>query len=72
MNKVILLGRLTRDPEVRYGIGENATAVARYTIPLIVDSKETVVRVQTLSDSLSSVAMQNFQRSIFARESRLH
>ena len=32
MNKVILLGRLTRDPEVRYGIGENATAVARYTI----------------------------------------
>ena len=32
MNKVILLGRLTRDPEVRYGTGENATAVARYTI----------------------------------------
>lgn len=32
MNKVILMGRLTRDPEVRYGNGENATAVARYTI----------------------------------------
>ncbi|MDO4647017.1 MAG: single-stranded DNA-binding protein [Eubacteriales bacterium] len=32
MNKVILMGRLTRDPEVRYGTGENATAVARYTI----------------------------------------
>ncbi len=32
MNKVILLGRLTRDPEVRYGTGENATEVARYTI----------------------------------------
>lgn len=32
MNKVILLGRLTRDPEVRYGTGENATAVARYTL----------------------------------------
>lgn len=32
MNKVILLGRLTRDPEVRYGTGENATAVARYTV----------------------------------------
>ena len=32
MNKVILMGRLTRDPEVRYGTGENSTAVARYTI----------------------------------------
>ena len=32
MNKVILVGRLTRDPEVRYSQGENATAVARYTV----------------------------------------
>ena len=32
MNKVILMGRLTRNPEVRYGTGENSTAVARYTI----------------------------------------
>ena len=32
MNKVILMGRLTRDPEVRYSQGENATAVARYSI----------------------------------------
>ena len=32
MNKVILMGRLTRDPEVRYGTGDNSTAVARYTI----------------------------------------
>ena len=32
MNKVILVGRLTRDPEVRYSQGDNATAVARYTI----------------------------------------
>ena len=32
MNKVILMGRLTRDPEVRYGAGETSTAVARYTI----------------------------------------
>ena len=31
MNKVILMGRLTRDPEVRYG-GANNTAVARYSI----------------------------------------
>ena len=32
MNKVILMGRLTREPEVRYGAGENSIAVARYTI----------------------------------------
>ncbi|MBO5070097.1 MAG: single-stranded DNA-binding protein [Roseburia sp.] len=32
MNKVILIGRLTRDPEVRYSQGDQATAVARYTL----------------------------------------
>ena len=32
MNKVILMGRLTRDPEVRYSQGANATAVARYSL----------------------------------------
>lgn len=32
MNKVILMGRLTRDPEIRYSQGANATAVARYTL----------------------------------------
>ena len=32
MNKVILMGRLTRDPEVRYSQGDNANAVARYTL----------------------------------------
>lgn len=32
MNKAILVGRLTRNPEVRYSQGENATAVARYTL----------------------------------------
>lgn len=32
MNKVILVGRLTRDPEVRYSQGASATAVARFSI----------------------------------------
>ena len=32
MNKVILMGRLTRDPEVRYSQGERPIAVARYTL----------------------------------------
>ena len=29
MNKVILMGRLTRDPDVRYSQGENASAFAK-------------------------------------------
>ena len=32
MNKAILVGRLTRDPEIRYSQGENGTAVGRYTV----------------------------------------
>lgn len=37
MNRVILTGRLTRDPEVRYSQGEKSIAIARYT--LAVDRK---------------------------------
>ena len=32
MNIVVLMGRLTRDPEVRYSTGENPLAIARYTL----------------------------------------
>lgn len=32
MNKVILMGRLTRDPEVRYSQGERSMAIARYSL----------------------------------------
>lgn len=32
MNKVILMGRLTKDPDIRYTSGENSTAVARYSL----------------------------------------
>ena len=32
MNKTVLMGRLTADPQVRYSQGDNATAVARYTL----------------------------------------
>lgn len=32
MNKVILIGRLTRDPEIRYTQGEQSRAIARYTL----------------------------------------
>lgn len=32
MNKIILMGRLTRDPEIHYSQGENAMAIARFTL----------------------------------------
>lgn len=32
MNKVILIGRLTKDPDVRYSQGDKPTAIARYSL----------------------------------------
>ena len=32
MKKVIIVGRLTRDPEIKYSTGENATAIARFSL----------------------------------------
>lgn len=32
MNKVILMGRLTRDPDIRYSTGERSSTIARYTL----------------------------------------
>ena len=32
MNKAILMGRLTRDPELRYSSGDEPPAIARYTL----------------------------------------
>ena len=32
MNKTILMGRLTRDPEIRYTQGDNSMCIARYTL----------------------------------------
>ena len=53
MNKVILMGRLTRDPDVRYSAGSADVTVKR---PLI------------LSVALPLAAVQNLQRSIFIRD----
>lgn len=32
MNKVVLMGRLVRDPEIRYSQGQNSMAVSKYTL----------------------------------------
>ena len=54
MNKVILMGRLTRDPEVRYSQGENAMAVARYV--LAVDRKYNRNNDEQSADFINCVA----------------
>lgn len=54
MNKVILMGRLTRDPEVRYSQGENAMAVARYS--LAVDRRFNRNNSEQTADFINCVA----------------
>ena len=54
MNKVILMGRLTRDPEVRYSQGENALAIARYT--LAVDRRGAKREGEATADFITCVA----------------
>ena len=54
MNKVVLVGRLTRDPEVRYSQGDSSTAVARYT--LAVDRRFRRDNDQQTADFISCVA----------------
>lgn len=54
MNTVILMGRLTRDPEVRYTQGEKSMAVARYT--LAVDRRRTADAGGQNTDFISCVA----------------
>jgi len=41
MNKTELTGRLTREPEVRYGGADNSTAIARFTLAVDDRGKET-------------------------------
>lgn len=54
MNKVILMGRLTRDPDVRYSQGENPIAIARYT--MAVDRRRRQGE-EAQADFISCVAM---------------
>lgn len=55
MNKVILMGRLTRDPEIRYAQNENNTCIANYT--LAVDRKYKRQGDEQTADFIRCVAM---------------
>ena len=54
MNRVVLMGRLTRDPEVRYTQGDQSMAIARYT--LAVDRRRGRNDDQQTADFISCVA----------------
>lgn len=55
MNKVIIMGRLTRDPETRYTqTGENSLAVTRYTVA--VDRRARNENGETQADFISCIA----------------
>lgn len=66
MNKVILMGRLTRDPDVRYTQGEKSMAIARYT--LAVDRRGRK-EGETSADFISCVA---FDRAAELAEKYMH
>ena len=55
MNKVILSGRLTRDADIRYSQGENAMAIARFTLAVDRRSRRSENSEQT-ADFISCVA----------------
>ena len=54
MNKAILMGRLTRDPEVRYSQGDQPLCIARYT--LAIDRRKTKANEDPGADFISCIA----------------
>lgn len=73
MNKVILMGRLTRDPQVRYTQGQDSMAIARFT--LAVDRRGRKQEGQQDADFPSCVAfgkVRNLWKSMCIKEQRLY
>ena len=56
VNRVILMGRLTRDPEVRYSRGDQPIAIARYTLAVDRRGRRTQNGEQQTADFIPCVA----------------
>ena len=69
MNKVILMGRLTRDPEVRYSQGERQMAIARYTLAVDRRGRANTSNGEQTADFIQCVA---FDRSAEFAEKYFH
>ena len=71
MNKVILMGRLTRDPEVRYSQESRQPQSQDIPSQLTVDFAGTMTsRLLILSHALHSDVLVSLQRNISAKEQR--
>lgn len=73
MNRVILMGRLTRDPDIRYTQGERSMAIARYTLAVDRRGAGTRTALQTSRRPILSIVSRltgppSLPRSISARE----
>ena len=69
MNKVILMGRLTRDPDVRVSTGERSMSIARYTLAVDRRGRRNDNNGEQTADFISCVA---FDRSAEFAEKYLH
>lgn len=69
MNKVILMGRLTRDPEVRYTQGEHQMAIARYTLAVDRRGRSNASNGEQTADFIQCIA---FDRSAEFAEKYFH
>ena len=71
MNKVILIGRLTKDPEVRYTQGQETMAVARYTLAVDRNRKQDNGQNADFINCISFKKMQSLLRNFCTKEQRL-
>lgn len=71
MNKVILIGRLTKDPEVRYTQGQETMAVARYTLAVDRNRKQDNGQNADFVNCISFKKMQSLLRNFCTKEQRL-
>ena len=69
MNKVILMGRLTRDPDIRYSQGERQMAIARYTLAVDRRFRRNGAGNEQTADFISCVA---FDRAAEFAEKYFH
>ena len=72
MNVVVLVGRLTRDPDIRQSQGESQTVVARYT--LAVDRRFSRNNAEQAADFISMVSFgktAEFINEYFAKGDRI-
>ncbi len=69
MNRVILMGRLTRDPELRYSQGERSMAIARYTLAVDRRGRRNQDGNEQTADFINCVA---FDRSAEFAEKYFH